>query len=272
MSKLRWLRVRRARPGALLVGVATVALLNGCDGDPTGPGSSGSPTVSLSVGIAGAGASPTALPFAQGLTLRDGMGNELVAESVDIVVREIKFERLETPGCDSTLGDDDCEEFEVGPFLVDLPLDGSVTRMIEAPVEPGIYDEIEFKLHKPDDDTPADLEFINRNPAFADISVRVSGTYNGEAFTFTSDLNAVQELQLGSPLQVTQGSGPINVTLTVDFSNWFQTPARVLLDPRTALKGELNEDLVEANIEASFEGFRDDDRDGVPHDADDDES
>jgi hypothetical protein len=95
-----------------------------------------------------------------------------------------------------------------------LPLDGSVSQEITAQVDPGRYDEIEFDIHKPDDDNQRDLDFIALNPNFADISIRVTGTYNGLGFVFTSDLNEEQ---------------------------------------------------------ASIEGFRDDDGDGVRHGDDDDE-
>ncbi len=247
--------------------LALMAALAACD-DATGPNSGR--TLSLSVRIAGGGANPAPGLFAQGLELTDGT-NTLVIESAEVVIREIEFERVETAGCDSEVGDDDCEEFEVGPFLVSLPLDGSVTKKLEAQVEPGMYDEIEFDIHKPDDDNQADLDFIARNPNFADVSIRVTGTYNGASFLYTSDLNEEQEIELTSPLLVAAGAGPLNVTLTIDLATWFSSGAGVLIDPRTAVKGQPNENLVTNNIKNSIEGFRDDDRDGVPHDDDVDE-
>ncbi len=244
-----------------------VAALAACD-DATGPTSGR--TLSLSVGLTGSGANPAPGLFAQGLELNDGT-NTLVIESAEVVLREIEFERVETAGCDSEVGDDGCEEFEVGPFIVPLPLDGSVTKRLEAQVEPGIYDEIEFDIHKPEDDNQADLDFIAQNPNFADISIRVTGTYNGASFLYTSDLNEEQEIELTSLLNVADGAGPVNVTLTIDLASWFASGAGMLIDPRTALKGQPNENLVTNNIRNSIEGFRDDDRDGVAHDDDLDE-
>lgn len=256
------------RMARLPLAVALMAALAACN-DSTGP-NSGARTVSLSIGLAGGGASPAASLFAQGLELTDGT-NTLVIESAEFVIREIEFERVETAGCDSEVGDDDCEKFEVGPFVVPLPLDGSVTKELEAQVAPGMYDEIEFDIHKPEDNTQADLDFIALHPNFADVSVRVTGTYNGASFLYTSDLNEEQEIELTSPLNVAEGAGPLNVTLTIDLALWYSSGAGLLIDPRTAVKGQPNENLVTDNIRASIEGFRDDDRDGVPHDDDFDE-
>jgi hypothetical protein len=244
------------------------SLVAACDDNPAGPNAGGTP-VTLSIAI---GAGPGAAPglFAAGLELDDGV-NTLVIESAEMVLKEIEFEHVSTSGCDSGVSDDDCEEFETGPYLVDLPLDGSVTREIGATVPPGTFDEIEFEIHSPDDDTPEDLDFRSRNPAFAQISIRVTGTYNDAAFEYTTEMDSEQEIDLASPLVVTPESGPVNVTLTVDISTWFVAPGGTLVDPSTANKDQPNQELVENNIEASIEGFRDDDGDGVPHDDDDDE-
>ncbi|MEE9132284.1 MAG: hypothetical protein V3U13_01870 [Gemmatimonadota bacterium] len=256
------------RARRLLLGAAVLALVAGCDDGPTGPGA-GAQTVSLSIRLAGGSANPAPSLFAAGLMLTDGLGNTLEITSAEMVIRELEFERVETNGCDSELDDDGCEKFEVGPFILPLPLDGSVSTEIVASVEPGSYDEIEFDIHKPEDDDLADFAFIDANPNFADVSIRVTGTYNGQSFLFTSDLNAEQEIELTSPLEV--GADPVGVTLTIDLDIWFRTLSGTLLDPRTANKGEPNENLVKDTIKASIDGFRDDDHDGVPHEDDFDE-
>jgi len=268
MQMIHRLERRPAGAGRLVLGLALLGLLAGCDDDPTGPAAPGAQSVSLSVTLKST-AGPSPALFAQGLQLTDGT-NTLEIESAELVLRELEFERVETFGCDSEVGDDDCEEFETGPFLIALPLDGSVSTELTAQVDTGRYDEIEFEFHKPDDDNPSDLDFINQHPSFADVSIRVTGTYNGQAFEYVTDLNAEQEVELSDPLVVTENTGPVNVTLTVDLATWF-LDGSALVDPATALKGQPNEELVENNIEASVEGFRDDDEDGVPHGDDDDE-
>lgn len=269
---INWNGILRALRGVAMA-AAALGLLAACDDDPTGPGGipAGMNLVGLSVSIGSPGGAALAPALmAQGLELTDGV-NTLVIESAEVVVREIKFERVETAGCDSTVDDDDCEEYEVGPFLVPLPLDGSVSSEIEAVLEAGVYDEIELKIHKPEDDDVMDSDFLTDHPGFARISVRVTGTYNDAPFTYTSDLDEEQEIELIDPLVVTESSAPENVTLTIDISTWFVGPGDLLIDPATANDGEPNESLVEDNIQASIEGFRDDDEDGVPHGDDSDE-
>ncbi len=253
----------------MLLAVALMTAAVGCD-DATAPGAAGVPTVSLSVWLGGGSANPAPALFAEGLELTDGVST-LVIESAELVIRELEFEKVETAGCDSGLDDDDCEEFEVGPFLLSLPLDGSVRTEITAQVDPGTYDEIEFEIHKADDGDLADQDFLDLNPNFAGISIRVTGTFDGESFVYTSAIDEEREIELVDPLMVTPESGPLGVTLTLDISTWFVNSIDMLIDPRTANDGEPNESVVTANITNSIEGYRDDDHDGVPHGDDLDE-
>ncbi len=165
---------------------------------------------------------------------------------------------------DSDDGDDDsCEKFVAGPFLLELPLDGSVETVVTLDdVTPGVYDELEFDIHKPEDDTADDLAFIQQNPDFRRISIRVEGDYNGDSFVYETDLNEDQEVDLVPPLVVTGSSNQTNVTLVVDVDSWFRRGDGQLVDPATANKGGSNEKLVEDNIEDSIEGIEDDDFDG----------
>lgn len=122
------------------------------------------------------------------------MGNDtVVIRSVELVLREVELKRVEAEGCDDIVGNDDCDEFETGSVLVGLPLGTTATETvvsIDAP--PGMYDELEFKIHKPEDDSAADDAFLAANPTFAGISIRVRGTYSQAGtrsdFTYESDL------------------------------------------------------------------------------------
>ena len=273
MNGNRWERQMRqlrqcSRGFGLIASLLALALVGACD-DATGPASGGQ-AVSLSFAI-GAG-TPGVSPFLFGgaVELSDGT-NTLVIESAEMVLREIEFERVDDNACDVEIDHDDCEKFEVGPLLVALPLDGSVSQEITAQVEEGTYDEIEFDVHKIDSADPASAELIGARPDLDGISIKATGTYNGQSFVFTSDLNEEQEIELTSMLIIGPDAEPTNVTLTLDVTTWFATVGGALLDPATANKGEPNENLVKDNIKNSIEGFRDDDADGVPHDEDDDE-
>jgi len=214
------------------------------------------------------GASDRAIPLvrASDLVLQDDT-HTLEISRVAIVLREIEMERVDDDDCDDHVaGDDDsCEEFEIGPILLELPLDGSIDQLVSADVPPGTYDELEFEIHKPESDGD-DEAILTANPEFDGVSIRVEGTFDGEDFVFLQDLDAEQEIDLSPPLVVEEGSGPIDVTLRLDVSGWFVRPDGSLIDPRTANKDQPNEEIVEDNIERSIDVFEDDDQDGEPDD------
>lgn len=185
---------------------------------------------------------------------------------VALVLSEIELERVEATECATGIDVDDCEEFELGPLLLELDLNGGVEQFVSAMVPAGMYDELEFEIDKPDDDEPADSTFVATNPQFEDVSIRVEGTWNGEPFLFVQDIDAEQELDLSPPLTIEGDGDALNLTLLLDLSTWFVKADGSLLDPRSALDGQVNESLVEQNIQSSLEIFEDDDRDGVEDD------
>ncbi len=248
----------------LLTVLGMAAMAAAC-GDGTGLGNQRS--VSLSV-TTGSGAAPQ---FSRMGALDDTIvsgTDSLIITRVQLVLREIELKRVEYDDCDSLgLGDDDgCEEFEVGPMLLDLPLNGAIETAVTIAVDSGTYDEIEFDIHKPEDDGGEDAAFLAANPTFKDVSVRVVGTFNGTAFVYESDLNVEQEIELASPLIVTGSGTATNVTLRVALDVWFRDAAGRLVDPASANKGGVNENLVKDNIKNSFEAFEDQNRDGDDRD------
>jgi hypothetical protein len=244
-------------------------------GDATGPGSNGQPVVTLSF----ATRQPATASLARGLSLQatgalaDTLttgGDTLIITRARIVMREIELERVEATSCDTTIVDHDaCEEFEIGPVLVDLPLNGQVEQEFSVAIAPGSYDEIEFEIHKVSNDDQEDADFRNANPDFAGISIRVDGTFNGTDFVFTSDLDVEQEFDLNPPLTVDSTAAGTNVTILVGLDGWFRSPAGAVLNPETGNKGEVNESLIKENIKQSIEAFEDEDEDGEDDDGDD---
>ncbi len=188
----------------------------------------------------------------------------LILSSAEVVLKEIELKRLEVADCDDAgnVDDDACEEFAAGPVLVSLPLGPGAEERFALVIPAGTYTEVEFDIHKPDDGNPVDQAFVAANPAFADISIRVQGTFNGTAFVYTSDLNVEQELPLLPPLVITDASSATNLTILVDVDRWFRTAAGSLIDPATANKDGANEGVVKENIKNSVEAFEDEDRDG----------
>jgi hypothetical protein len=245
------------------MGVGGALLAAGCD-DTTGPEEDIRFTFSVVVpqdgplsSALGQGSSPSSL------SQNDGT-HTLILDKVEVVIREVELKRISDDDCDGLPGTDHdgCEAFEVGPILLDLPLDGSVAQVAASEVPADTYDELEFDVQLPEDDTPADLQFLQQHPDFKGVSIRVQGSFNGESFVFLQDLNEERELDLIPPLVIEEGLGTVNLTLELDVSSWFRTSESVLLDPRTANKGAVNEDLVEENIKSSIRAFPDLDRDG----------
>lgn len=237
--------------------VAATALLTACGSDSSGPTISGR-KVAFQLAT-----KPAAAPAQAALAGQEviAVGSDtIVLTSVQLVLREIQLDRVSGAVCDTGAVGDDCEELELGPVLLDLPLGAGAERQFSVAIDTGSYDKIEFEVHKPSGDD--DSAFVAQHPGFDGVSVMVTGTYNGVAFTYTSDLDVEQEYGFNPPLVVTETTGA-NVTLFVDLNSWFlNQTADGLLDPAQANKGGTYEGEVKSNIEASLNAFEDDDRDG----------
>lgn len=186
-----------------------------------------------------------------------GGGNTLIITRAQLVLHEVELKLSTVATCSST-SDDDCEQVELGPMLVNLPLDNGITTPITVALPTGTYREIEFDIRGPGDDS-RDRAFVAANPTFADASVRVEGTFNGAAFVYASRVDQEIELELNPPLVVDAAGG--NATIQVDISSWFKSGATVI-SPATANVGQPNESLVRNNINASLKAIEDDDEDG----------
>ncbi len=273
---------------ALLLAASTLAA---CSGDGAGPTTRSQVTFNLAVGASGA-----PLRAFLGDTLTDP-SNTLVLDTVQLVLRDIRFKRTDDDACD---GDDDhdddslvahvrhdddddddgagddghadgCEYFNAGPYLLDLPLDTSIVRAFSLAVDTGTYDEVRFKIHKPRSDSGdgKDAQFLANHPEFDKVSIRAVGSFNGVPFVFTTDLNAEQRMDFFPPLVVADSVTNVDVTIKVDLDGWFRDDGGSLVDPATANKGGPNDSLVQDNIKDSFHAFRDDDCDGEDEPGDD---
>lgn len=238
--------------------VVAALFLASCSGDSTGLGTTVSLSFSTPAGSGTAAAPFSASPFIGGLSLSPvtftSGSNVLVITKAEIVLREIELERVEVADCDVEPEPAGCEDFELGPVVIELPLDGATRKDFTITIEPGTYDEIEFDIHKVSGD--ADAAFAAAHPDLVDQSIRVQGTFNGQAFDFFSDLNVEQELPL-PPLVIDEMTTTAGITIRVDLDAWFRAADGGLLDPATANKGGANENLVKDNIKNSMEAFED---------------
>ena len=189
--------------------------------------------------------------------------DEIVMDQVVIVLRKVRLDGAPTASCpEAAEGDSQCAGVHVGPMLFDLPLGEVAEPALTALVPVGTYDHFKFQIHKPSNAT-GDADLVAEHPEMDDVSIRVTGTFNGTPFTFTSDLTEVEDLTLAEPVEVaTEGELPI--TLHVDAAGWFVDAAGTgLLDPAQASEGQPFESEVEQNIRESFRAFHDGDADGT---------
>jgi hypothetical protein len=265
-----------------------VLLAAACDG-ATGPGNGGN--VAIRFGSAASASTASGGLITTGLSADEltvtGTNATLVIEDVRFIVEELELRSssdVASCGDDDDANDDrsgrgdlkvvadrgrdhdgddgDGCEFEGGPFIVDLPLDGDATIATEN-IPAGIYDSFRFKiddLQADDDDEDDDRAhapelLAEMRTAYPDFPVRASlvvkGTENGHPFTvyFRSKIRISQAIV--PPLTI---PGDDALTVKIDPSAWFKLGNQVL--DLASLNGQLIElgDHFEVGIEGSHRG------------------
>jgi hypothetical protein len=256
------------RPGALVLVASTLAACS--DSAVVDAGDRARLELSATVDRAQGGATrsdnlPSPAATAAGLVIASGRDTILITRA-QLVLREIELELADDRSCSAIArpgdDDDDCGEIERGPVLFDLPLTGATASRLAVDVPAGRYDELEVKIHKVEGGDADDRAFLQRFPDFRGVSARLEGRYNGQSFTFLTDVNGKVELEFRPPLEV--GPQGMNVTLAIDLARWFARGGATagLYSPALAnVPGEARS-RVEGNIRASFRALRDRNRDG----------
>ncbi len=239
--------------------LAVLMALAAC-GDGTGPTTGAQVSLTFASGVTAGGAPAPSFAGAM-VPFTDGV-NTLEITSVQIVLREIELELVEVADCDIEPEPAGCEDFETGPVLVDLALDGTTDTNVSVAVSAGTYDEIEFDVYKVSSGDPEDAAFLLANPTWEGKSIEVQGTYNGVAYTYYTDLNEEQEIALVPNLVIGEDAPATNVTIRLDVSTWFVDANGNLLDPSMAMQGGQYENTVKDNIKSSIDAFEDKDMDG----------
>ena len=246
-----------------------ISVLGAVVGCSNGTGPTGKPAANVAVSFATQAANTPQMSRAAAPgpvvssddTLVTG-SDTLVLTSVELVLREIELKPAEVPSCQVSPKPAGCQEFEAGPVLIALPLDGSVAQQFALDIPAGSYREVDFEIHKVSPSDQEDAAFRAAHPEFSGQSIRVTGTFNSQAFLYQTDLDVEQELMLVPPLEIMEGSGPTNLTIFVDLDGWFRDLTGALVDPDTGNKGGANESLINENIKKSLDAFEDEDRNG----------
>ena len=298
-SILSFATSRRTRTAQGLASALVVTVLSACS-DGTSPSSANKVGVGfqlartstaasmMAASVNGAppgvpGTTPTITTSAAGMTItRDG--DVLVVSKAQLVVRNVKLKSAtavcsdddddETTGKSSNSSsnsssgssssrdddDDDCAEIRVGPYLVNVPVNGADGARVAVEVPAGTYSSIRLWLYKVTSSDSADVAFRQANPDFRDISLRLEGTFNGTPFTFVNDVNAKLTVPLTEPLVV--GTGGDDVTVTIDLSTWFLRSSGGLYSPAAANTPGQVRAQVQNNIRNAFRAFKDKNKDG----------
>lgn len=192
------------------------------------------------------------------ITVTSG-ANTLVITKAQLVLRELELKQAASTACATGTADDSCEEIQLGPTLIDLPVTDVIASPFNAQIPAGTYHEVEFDIRRPGTD-PADAAFVAANPNFANASIRVEGTYNGTPFVFTSQIDQEVQIDFNPPVVVADGTN--NVTIAVNIRSWFTNPDGTIVSPATANPGQPNAGVVSERIKLSLRAFEDDDKNG----------
>lgn len=236
------------------VALSATALVLASACDSTSPGDRQGVAISFSTKAT----VPAAPQPSFNITMTSGT-NTLVITRAQLVLRELELKLAASSTCSTGTTTDDCEEIQLGPTLIDLPVTDVIASPITAQVPPGTYREIEFDIRRPGTD-PADAAFVAANPNFNNVSIRVEGTYNGTPFVFTSQLDQEVQIDLNPPAVITDASN--NVTIAVNIRDWFTGANGAIIDPATANPGQPNASIVAEKIKVSLRAFEDDDKNG----------
>lgn len=224
--------------------VALAAVLAGCE-DTTGPEAGGSEVdVAFVVAPTATAAFSGTGSARQGLVV-SGSNGTLEIEDLRLIVSEFELEGEDDDDCDDdgNVNDDDCEDFELPPFLVDVPLTGGIVEVASADVQPGVYKELEFETRGLDDDDDDDsrdrariLELVTElrqtYPSFPQrASMVASGTFtptDGEPRPFVVYFDAEVEIELElEPPMVLPGEGQTQLVVDLRPDLWFRNGAQV---------------------------------------------
>lgn len=251
---------------SLMIG-ALVPFLWACEGT-TGPEGAGQVAVRFqALAPSGANASLGSASLASfdhapatGAITLTGTNGTLVIQDIRLIVSEIELER-EGGEC-AGANDNDCEEFESGPFLVNL-LDGTSTEVVNAVIPAGRYTELEFEvedLDPEDDDDNGErqtkqailTQMRQAYPAFpSDASMVVHGTFNGQPFTVYFQAEIEVEQEFATPFRVPE-DGAITVNLSP--AAWFQQGAQVMdLGARNGQTIEFEAEFENGVVEVEFD-------------------
>ena len=224
------------RAVSLSLALVSLAILGGCT-DLLGVHGRGNVSLSLSTGRRAA----SAVAASASVAPITSNGHTLELQSVAVTLSRFELEKVESnvENEHEDEGDDAGEVLISTPTTIDLALNGGAQVAVTVPVPAGTYQQFEGKVE----------------------SVRLRGTFDGNAFDVTVPVSTSFESEFHPPVVVHDG-GTLNVTVKLDPSTWFQNNDGSLIDPSRLGTDATLRAVVAARVKASLRAFEDDDRDG----------
>lgn len=147
-----------------------------------------------------------------------------------------------------------------GPIVIDLDVEGTMTRIDAFHAPAGSFDRISFVIHKAAVD-----EYYLPDPDFRigpgedqRFSILANGWRDRVPFHYRSINSIATSVPIDPVLVIDDSIGTANLTLVVDANSWFANGLGGYLDP-----DDLGtHDEIQVNILSSFTAFRDDNMDG----------
>ncbi|MDX1672166.1 MAG: hypothetical protein R3211_07475 [Balneolaceae bacterium] len=190
---------------------------------------------------------PSGMIHAVDDTLRiSGSNGTLVISDIRFIVEDFELEKADGE-CEGLPDEDDCEELESDPFFVDLPLEGETIDLGTTPIEPGLYEELEFETDDLEIDEEEDPEEQQQKQELLDqvrsvfpewpdsVSMVIVGTFvstQGDSTDFKTFAEAELEIELefNPPLEVIDNTINKLVRVNINPTDWFLRPDGTVID------------------------------------------
>jgi hypothetical protein len=251
---------------ALALTAALVVL--GCGDDTLGTGIDGGANVAIRLQTAAASFPRVSLAGGGAALAIAGTNGTLRIDDLRLVVAEFELKRQEDDDCDALTGSDHdaCEEFDAGPFFVDVPLEGGSTIVVSTVVPADTYRRIDFEVEDLEDDGENAAEIARIEAALAEIraefpewprkaSMLAVGEFEpadgsgGRPFRVFFEAEIEVERSLEPPMVVGGDDSQRTVSVQLDPALWFTRADGSVLD-LSAFDGSLIE--FEVEIERGF--------------------
>lgn len=251
VARSRGRRIAAGSIGLALAGIAVVACSDALSSD-------GLRDASISFGVVQNGALLTASSGGIAELVISDDDNSLDLTSADVVFDRIKFKGVDAPPLDAEDDESDSDSdsdghrgdavFHAGAATVALPLEGGTVIPFAGTIPVGTY------------------RWVQMHARF----MRLVGTYNGEAFDVTVPVNGKLRLQFDPPIDVTESTEPLALSVNIDVASWFKDADGNTIDPRLLSTDAAMRAHFRNRVRASFRAFEDEDRDHDESDSDSD--